>query len=366
MAAAVTLNEMNTAMAPMQTELNRLGAQVAAMVENFNRGGQALVDDAETKKAELRTLNDMLRRDTQAAFESTRNEIQMHRAALENLPIVSQELIDINVRHEDLKKQTVDKFKELVADVENRHLENEKAHKEIVAHVKVMEVKVAATTATAATAAAATAAAAADPAAAAAAQAGAPDPLQYTAWAATAPAPAPGLPPWTTDGAGAGAGGKGGRAGNPYFPQKKSTPETFYDKAATWRSWRDDVSDYFDNVTPGLSEVLAWIHAQEEAPSLAEVAAKGLEHGVQGIAEDRKKIWRSIKQLTGGVARQVVQSVKDEDGWLAWHRLAGQFEPSLVAMRGEAIADIGVMARHPSANPLRAKTLLTDFLTKRR
>ena len=171
MAAAVTLNEMNTAMAPMQTELNRLGAQVAAMVENFNRGGQALVDDAETKKAELRTLNDLLRADTQAAFEITRAEIQLHHAALENLPIVGQELKDVNARHEDLKKQTVDKFQELVADVENRHLENEKAHKEIVAHVKVLEGQVAAA------ATAAKAAAAADSAAAATAPAAAPDPL---------------------------------------------------------------------------------------------------------------------------------------------------------------------------------------------
>ena len=96
MASAVTVHEMNAAMAPLQAELNRVAAQLATMQDGFNRGGQALADDAEAKKAELRTLNDLLRADTQAAFDITRNEVQLHRAALEKLPLVSQELVGIS------------------------------------------------------------------------------------------------------------------------------------------------------------------------------------------------------------------------------------------------------------------------------
>ena len=78
--------------------------------------------------------------------------------------------------------------------------------------------------------------------------------------------------------------------GSEYFPQKKATPDTLTDKATQWRGWRDDVSDYFDNVTPGLSDVLAWIHAQEGALTLDAISAKGVELGVFDIAADRKNI----------------------------------------------------------------------------
>ena len=64
--AAATVQDLNAALGPMQTELNRLGLQVAQMQGNFNAGGQALVDDANLKKAELKTLNDLLKADVQS------------------------------------------------------------------------------------------------------------------------------------------------------------------------------------------------------------------------------------------------------------------------------------------------------------
>ena len=71
----------------------------------------------------------------------------------------------------------------------------------------------------------------------------------------------------------------------------------------------------------------------------------------------------SSKKLPEGVAKQVVQATKDE---VAWHRFAGQFDPSLVAMRGDALADVAAIARHPATKPLETQQLLINFQAKRK
>jgi len=62
---------------------------------------------------------------------------------------------------------------------------------------------------------------------------------------------------------------------------------------------------------------LTWIHSLEEMPTLDEFVAKGIQHGVQTVREDSRKLWRAPKKLTEGVARQVVQGTKEEDGYTA-------------------------------------------------
>ena len=79
--------------------------------------------------------------------------------------------------------------------------------------------------------------------------------------------------------------------------------------------------EYFDNITPGLREVLMEIHGREENPSLGEVVQLGQQHGVGSIEADQRKIWRALKKLTGGEARQIIMNVKEEDGYEAWYKL---------------------------------------------
>ena len=124
--------------------------------------------------------------------------------------------------------------------------------------------------------------------------------------------------------------------------------------------------EYFDNVAAGMQDVLTWIHTLEEAPDMQMVVNKGKEFNLHSIEEDKKKIWRALKKLTSGIAGQVIRSTKDEDGYLAWHRLANQFEPSLVAMRGEVLAELSVMSRSPAKTPADTKTMLAIFQAKRK
>ena len=124
-------------------------------------------------------------------------------------------------------------------------------------------------------------------------------------------------------------------------------------KASEWGAWRDDVFDYFDDIKSGMQEVMKWVLTCQEPPSLSDVVTYGAQMGLHDIAEDKKKIYRALKKLTDGIAKQVVVSTKDEDGYTAWHRFAGQFEPSLIAMMGEALSGLNGMSNFP------AKTLRT-------
>ena len=99
---------------------------------------------------------------------------------------------------------------------------------------------------------------------------------------------------------GDGGGGKGGglHRGHEYYPRKKSEPNKLREKPEEWTNWKDSVLDYFDDANPGMQGLLSWIHEQSEPPELAEVVAKGQELNVAMVAEDQKKVWRALKQLT--------------------------------------------------------------------
>ena len=141
--AAATVQDMNAALGPIQTELNRLGAQVGQMQVNFNDGGQALVDDANLKKAELKTLNDIHKADMQSYMESARGaftemraELAAHRTALEQ---TYPELVNINVRIEEVKTGIQEKFGRqdaaTAAQIDAKFKEVQASIQEIVAHV---------------------------------------------------------------------------------------------------------------------------------------------------------------------------------------------------------------------------------------
>ena len=115
-----------------------------------------------------------------------------------------------------------------------------------------------------------------------------------------------------------------------------------------------------------MQDVMKWVLTCQEPPSLNDVVAYGAQMGLHDIADDKKKIYRALKKLTDGIAKQVVVSTKDEDGYTAWHRLAGQFEPSLIAMRGEALSELNGMSKVPAKNPQDTKRLLNVFQNRRK
>ena len=107
---------------------------------------------------------------------------------------------------------------------------------------------------------------------------------------------------------------KGHGRGNEFYPLKKSEPKVLGDKAMDWRDWRDSVIEYFDDIKPGFQGIMKFILGCDEPPDLAAIVSEGLKHDVNSVAEDKKKVYRAIKKLTEGVAKQVVTGTRDEDG----------------------------------------------------
>ena len=206
--AMASMADLNGAMGILKSDILGIQTTLAVLQSNFQAGGTHLQDELEKKKTELQIMNDLLKADLQTVVNDVSAEFSRHRAALDGLPKMGQELVGINGRYDQL----IVKLDDLLLNINNRHMENEAAHKQIAGHVELNTAKLAALTASAGSAATT------------AATPSAPDPLQHTAWAAPAggtsgaslpvPATPPGMPGgtrWPTDG----AGGKGGRAGNP-------------------------------------------------------------------------------------------------------------------------------------------------------
>lgn len=123
-------------------------------------------------------------------------------------------------------------------------------------------------------------------------------------------------------GCSAGPGQKG------YIPLKAMVPKEFTGKSDDWRSWQDDLLDYFDNVTPGMREFLKEVDLENDAVTEECVAIREAKCGPR-ITGDTVQVWRALKALTGGEAKKVTLSVKTEDGFRAWQRLHMHFGPSL-------------------------------------
>ena len=159
--------DVNTAMGTVMTQVNLIKSQVEqtqAQVSNvqrdFSSGGQQLVDEMERKKAELATLNDLLRADFQTYITGATSDLkvlmaslQEHRTVLMEQPAIKQDVADLKQRIEAVRGEIISGTQEKMTrqdGVLNTHItkthtdlhENlEKKFKEIVTHVEALEKK---------------------------------------------------------------------------------------------------------------------------------------------------------------------------------------------------------------------------------
>ena len=49
-----------------------------------------------------------------------------------------------------------------------------------------------------------------------------------------------------------------------YLPQKHIIPNIFTDKVEEWRTWPEDVEEYFDSINPGMKELLQDIGKEQD------------------------------------------------------------------------------------------------------
>ena len=79
-----------------------------------------------------------------------------------------------------------------------------------------------------------------------------------------------------------------------YLPQKHIIPKIFTDKVEEWRTWQEDVEEYFDSVNPGMKELLqdidkAQVEVNEGWRDQRELQYSDL------ILKDHIQIYRTLK-----------------------------------------------------------------------
>ena len=131
------------------------------------------------------------------------------------------------------------------------------------------------------------------------------------------------------------------------FVKIRSDLQAIYGNAAT--------AFDLDCSNPGMRSVLKEIEAQTEELKDEWTQMMKDKYGAK-VTEDSVQVWRALKSLTGGEARKVVMSVKNEDGFKAWQKLHMHFGPSLSAKQGMALADFSGMVAKPATKPGETKS----------
>ena len=80
----------------------------------------------------------------------------------------------------------------------------------------------------------------------------------------------------------------------------------------------------------------------------------------------KEDLWRTLKALTeeGCEARKIISSVRDEDGFQAWHKLNMHYNHSLAARHGRVLAELTAMGTSPAKSPQEIRQELTELEQK--
>ena len=160
-----------------------------------------------------------------------------------------------------------------------------------------------------------------------------------------------------------GGGDQGGDRQRSYLPLKDLKPKNFAGKLETWRAWRQDFQGFMGAANPGMGEFLQELGDEYDYPD-EEWLAKRIEKYGHKVTGDGAEVWRTLKALVEEAANNVLTSIKPGDGFLAWHRLARNYEPSLESMSGQALSDLSAMMLKKAANPSETRQLMQNMDAK--
>ena len=165
-------------------------------------------------------------------------------------------------------------------------------------------------------------------------------------------------------GGGAGNGSKEGVGGfKGYLPVKNLVPANLT-KIEEWKKWHDDTLDYFDTIKPGMKGLLKRVEKQTDLRDQQWRMQIQVEMG-SNIFDESITIWRALKAMTAGDARDVVMAVQEENGFEAWRELNTFYKPSLNAQQGKVLADFGNLVLHPAKTPSETRQKLLEFEKRR-
>jgi len=145
-----------------------------------------------------------------------------------------------------------------------------------------------------------------------------------------------------------------------YLPQKNSIPEKFTDKQEDWRMWQEEASDYFDSIRPGMKKLLEDVGKETDTVD-SDWRNRNKGNYDAKVLEDGLELWRALKKLTQGEAKNIVNNMKNQDGLQAWQKLKQRYEPSLAARQGIVIAECSGMASKRAKIPTETVSLITEI-----
>ncbi len=154
-----------------------------------------------------------------------------------------------------------------------------------------------------------------------------------------------------------GGGDRGGERRRSYLPEKDLKPKNFAGKLETWRTWRQDFQTFMGAINPGMGEFLQELGDEHDFPDEEWMARRHEQYG-QKVTGDSAEVWRTLKALVDEAAYNVLASIKPGEGFLAWHHLARNYEPSLESMSGQALSDLNALMSKKAANPAETRQLM--------
>ncbi len=162
-----------------------------------------------------------------------------------------------------------------------------------------------------------------------------------------------------------GSGDRGGERRRSYLPENDLKPKNFAGKLETWRTWRQDFQTFMGAANPGMGEFLQELGDERDFPDEEWMARRHEQYG-QKVTGDSAEVWRTLKALVDEAAYNVLASIKPGEGFLAWHHLARNYEPSLESMSGKALSDLNVMMSKKATNPAETRQLMQEMDAKMR
>ena len=163
-----------------------------------------------------------------------------------------------------------------------------------------------------------------------------------------------------------GGSGSGGRGGRDYIPLKNQMPDTFDNELKVWRNWRTDLLSYVDTVTPGMKRFMIEVESMNASPSREWLQEFAKREGMPFVVEDQVKIWRVLKKTTKGEARKIVESIRDEAGYMAWREIVNNFEPAMASRQGTSLAELMAMVSLKASSPEETKMMLNELERRRK
>ena len=120
------------------------------------------------------------------------------------------------------------------------------------------------------------------------------------------------------------------------------------------------MSDYLDEMEAGMKDFLTDVVASDE-PADEVYRNKHWQKYNANVLSSGVKLWRTLKRMTRGEAKDIVKSVGSQDGFVAWQKLAERFEQGIETRTGTALAELGGLIRKPAKGPKETKVLLTEL-----